>query len=296
MKIHTIDLQFRGKPQSIASFLVDSGGELALIETGPTSTIDRLTAGIGDLGFDPDDVGKVLVTHIHLDHAGAAGWWGAKGAQVFVHHRGARHLVDPSKLIEGARMVYGDQLESLWGEVKPIPDAQVTALGDGDKIEVGETEFSAWDTPGHARHHHVFVAEGVGFAGDIAGVRLPGQTYISPTTAPSQFEPEPYLKSMRRVADADLERLYLTHFGEITDISDHFARYEEIILEVADLIQAKRKSGATRDEMIDAFVAFNTERAVKEGVDAATLQEYENANPSDMCVDGIDLYWRRQEK
>lgn len=296
MNIHTIDLQFRGKPQSIAAFLVESEGELALVETGPTSTIDSLTAGIRQLGFDPEDIRKVLVTHIHLDHAGAAGWWGAKGAQIFVHQRGARHLIDPSKLVEGARVVYGDLLETLWGEVKPIPEGQVTPLNDGDKVRVGGTEFQAWDTPGHARHHHVFVADGIGFAGDVAGVRLPGQTFISPTTAPSQFEPGPYRESMHRVVAAKLDRLYLTHFGEITDISDHFSRYEQIILDASQLIQAKRTEGANRDEMLKAFVAFNQQRASEEGVDAATLQEYENANPSDMCVDGIDLYWKRQEK
>tara|TARA_R110002096_G_scaffold24760_21_gene78029 strand:- start:1363 stop:2253 length:891 start_codon:yes stop_codon:yes gene_type:complete len=296
MNVHPIDLHFRGKPRSIAAFLIESGGELALIETGPTSTIEALTTGIRELGFNPDDVKKVLVTHIHLDHAGAAGWWGAKGAQIFVHQRGARHLVDPSKLIEGARMVYGDLLDTLWGEVKPIPEAQVTALNDGDTVEVGDTDFQAWDTPGHARHHHVFVGGGIGFAGDVAGVRLPGQTYISPTTAPSQFEPEPYRESMHRVAAANLEQLYLTHFGAIDDVADHFARYETIILDATELIKTQREAGASREEMIEAFVRFNQQRAESEGVDAAVFSEYENANPSDMCVDGIDLYWKRQDR
>ncbi len=295
MQIHTIDLNFRGQSQCIAAFLLECGSHLALIETGPESTAENLEAGIRKLGFQPADVRKVLVTHVHLDHAGAAGWWAQQGAQIYVHERGARHLVDPSKLITGARMVYGDQLEALWGEVRPIPQAQVTALSDGDTVEVGATTIRAWDTPGHARHHHAFVVDGVAFTGDVAGVRLPGQTYISPATAPSQFEPEPYVASIRRLAEAKFDALYLTHFGEVRDVTQHLERYEPVIRDAAELVRERMKTGASREDLVQALTDFNRARAEAENVDETTWCRCENANPTDMCADGIALYWQRQE-
>ena len=131
MQVHTIDLKFQDVEGVIAAFLIESDGELALIESGPGSTLEVLKAGIENLGFSPDEVKKVLVTHIHLDHAGAAGWWASQGATVYVHHRGARHLNDPSRLMESARMIYQERMDDLWGEMLPIPEDQLVALQDG---------------------------------------------------------------------------------------------------------------------------------------------------------------------
>jgi glyoxylase-like metal-dependent hydrolase (beta-lactamase superfamily II) len=178
MHVHPIDLKFRDITHAIAAYLVESDGELALVETGPSTCLAALDEGICRLGYEPSSVGKVIVTHIHLDHAGAAGHWAARGAHVFVHERGARHLVDPSRLIEGARAVYGDRLETLWGEILPVPETQLTALREGDEVAIGPTRFAVWDAPGHARHHLMFVGHGSAFTGDNAGVRLPGCTLI----------------------------------------------------------------------------------------------------------------------
>ncbi|MFT5465218.1 MAG: glyoxylase-like metal-dependent hydrolase (beta-lactamase superfamily II) [Verrucomicrobiales bacterium] len=295
MEVHTIDHQFGGKPHCIASFLVESGRELALIESGPSSTLENVLDGIRKAGFDPAEVKKVLVTHVHLDHAGAAGWWASQGAQVYVHPSGAKHLVDPSRLIEGARMVYGDRLETLWGEILPIPKEQVTALADCESIKIGNATITAWDTPGHAYHHHAFVLDdGVVFAGDVAGVRLPGQKFISPTTAPSQFNPEPYIKSIRRLREAQFDWLTLTHYGSHSDADDHLARYEEIVTEVAELIGNRLKAGETGQQLLDAFANWNNARAEADGANALTLAQYENANPTPMCVEGVELFWKKQ--
>lgn len=297
MEIHTIDHHFRGQPHGIASFLIQSGRELALIETGPSSTLETVLKGIRAHGFDPDEITKVFVTHVHLDHAGAAGWWASQGARIYVHPSGAPHLADPSKLIEGARIVYGDQLEELWGEILPVPESQLTVLADCETVKVGNATIEAWDTPGHAWHHHAFLLDdGVVFAGDVAGVRLPHQKFISPTTAPSQFKPEPYVKSIRRLREAKFDWLTLTHYGSHGDADDHLARYEEIVTEASELIGNRMKAGETGRQLLEAFADWNNGRAEAEGVDAETLTLYENANPTQMCVDGIEHFWKKQLK
>lgn len=157
MRIHTLDLHFIGIPGVIAAFLIESGGEYALIETGPGSTLETLRAEIRAVGVDESAIKKVFVTHIHLDHAGAAGWFAQQGATVYCHPNAARHLIDPSKLIESARMVYGHLMDKLWGEMLPIPAERVVALKDKESVLLGEIQIIAWDTPGHARHHHAFI-------------------------------------------------------------------------------------------------------------------------------------------
>jgi glyoxylase-like metal-dependent hydrolase (beta-lactamase superfamily II) len=288
MTITPIDLQFQDHPRCTASYLVESGGERALIECGPGSATPRLTEGLDQLGCKAADISKVLLTHVHLDHAGAAGWWARQGAQIYVHERGARHLADPTKLIQGARMVYGDSLESLWGEILPVPADHLTCLQDGDTVTVGSTTLTAWDTPGHARHHHCYVTDGFAFTGDVAGMRLPDETYISPTTAPSQFDPEAYRASLQRLLDGGFDTLYLTHFGPVTDVADHLQRYRQLIAEVSELVRLHL------DHPVEIFTAHNRERAEAEGVSREHWALYELGNPCAMCAAGIQLYWQKR--
>lgn len=293
MKIHTIDLKFCGMEQTIAAYLVESGGELALVETGPGSTLPALLEGIRELGHDPAAVSKVLLSHIHLDHAGAAGWWGNQGAQIFVHNRGVKHLVDPVRLFEGARSIYKERMQSLWGEVLPVGADRIVGLQDGDTVTVGKVDLQAWYTPGHAYHHIAFVADGLAFCGDVAGVRLPGANYISPATAPSQFDPEAYLHSIDRLHKANLRRLYLTHFGGVDDCGPHLLRYADIIRGVTGLVRAHVLNHAQDVEIVEAFTNYNRARARREDCGETMWQCYENANPSAMCADGIRLYFEK---
>ncbi|MCF7788237.1 MAG: MBL fold metallo-hydrolase [Prosthecobacter sp.] len=148
MRIHTLDLRFQGTPGLIASYLIESSGEFALIETGPGSTLETLRAAIREVGVDEAAIKKVFVTHIHLDHAGAAGWFAQHGATVYCHPNAARHLIDPSKLIDSARMVYGDLMDSLWGDMLPAPAERVVALQDNECVPLGDVEIIAWDMRG----------------------------------------------------------------------------------------------------------------------------------------------------
>ncbi len=294
MNIRTIDLHFRGQPQVIAAFLIENNGENALVETGPASTHHALLKGLREWGVQPTDISKVLLTHIHLDHAGGAGWWAQQGAQLYVHARGARHLADPSRLIAGARLVYGDLMDELWGEIPPAPEEQIVSLADGDRLKIGGAEVQVWDTPGHARHHVAFLMEGIAFVGDDAGVRLPGQTYISPTTAPSQFEPDAYKETIRSLRNANLDAMYLTHFGRFEDVDNHLERYEQIIGQVSDLVREKLQSGAPLEAIQSAFADLNHARFDGEN-EPDSWKAYEAANPLNMCCDGVVQYWEKQE-
>ena len=289
MRIHTLDLQFQSTPGLIASYVIESRGELALVETGPGSTLETLRAGLQQLGLDEKKVRHVFVTHIHLDHAGAAGWWAQQGAQVYCHANAARHLIDPSKLIASARMIYQERMDGLWGEMLPAPAERVTILNDGDSIRVGEVEVTAWDTPGHARHHLAFVVGSACFTGDVAGMRLQGTRYLSVTAAPPQFEPLPYVASVDRLVAAGLERLFLTHFGEVANVADHLARYRQRILEVHEAVKADLEAGLGEAAVRERYTCREHELATLSGITEADWQRLEMSNSTSMCADGVRL-------
>lgn len=290
MSVHTIDLHFQKTPGVVAAFLIEAGKELALIESGPGSTLPALLDGIRACGFDPAQVKHVFVTHIHLDHAGAAGWWAQQGATVFVHPQGAKHLIDPGKLMSSARKVYGDRLDTLWGEMLPAPGDKVVTLADGESVKIGKVKLTAINTPGHARHHHAYACGGVCFTGDVAGVRLQGCDYLSVAAAPPQFDPVAYLDSITRLHDADFEKLYLTHFGEVTDVSRHLSACAQRVGQVHEHVQELMRQGLSGDALRKAYAQAEHDVAMKVGVSEAQWSGYELANSSAMCADGIVLY------
>lgn len=292
MKVHTLDLHFRETPGLIASYLVESAGHYALIETGAGSTLPRLIEALAEHDLQPSNIGSVFITHVHLDHAGAAGWWAQQGVPVFCHARAARHLIDPSRLIESARQVYGDAFDTLWGEILPAPEDRVRILRDGETANIGDIELTAWDTPGHARHHHVYVAGDVCFTGDVAGMRLQSSQYLSVTSAPPQFELEPYMASIQRLLDAQFQSLFLTHFGEVTDVSDHLTRYADRLREVTRLIQQWLAAGHDDETIRLLFTASEERGARAAGISEALWNCHQMANPTGMSADGLSLWAR----
>lgn len=295
MTVHTLDLLFRDTPGLIAAYLVECGGELALIETGPGSTLEALRRAITGLGFTPTDVRHVFVTHIHLDHAGAAGWWAQQGARIYCHPNAQRHLIDPSKLIDSARLVYGTAMDTLWGDMLPAPAASVTALQDGEFVTVGGSQITAWDTPGHARHHHAYSIGDVCFTGDVAGLRLEQSPYLSVTAAPPQFDPAPYTASVDRLQAANFHQLYLTHFGVVSDPRAHFETYrrriDEVHLRVRDWVTA----GHTPEEIRHLYRDSEHEIARAAGISEAFWQRHELGNGTAMGADGIRLCVEKQK-
>jgi glyoxylase-like metal-dependent hydrolase (beta-lactamase superfamily II) len=294
VKIHTLDLRFQGAKQAIASYLLEGPDGLVLIETGPGSTLAALRSGVAAHGFDEADVRHVLLTHIHLDHAGAAGWWATQGATVYVHHFGAPHLIDPSKLMASATRIYGERMDTLWGTMIPAPPDRVVALRDGDELAIAGLRLTAVETPGHARHHHLFRLGDVAFAGDIAGIRLPGCTFIDVPAPPPEFDREDWFESIRTVKEMHLERLFLTHYGEVSDVTAHLERVEVLVEEGTEWIRSRSEAGVEREDLVAEYEARTRARAAAEGVDGETMSRYELANPLYMSVDGILRYWKRR--
>lgn len=288
MRVRALDLYFRGVPGLIAAWLVESDGEKALIETGPGSTLPRLLEALREVHTDPGEIQKIFVTHVHLDHAGAAGWWAGQGAQLYCHPRARRHLIDPSRLLEGARAVYGAAMDDLWGGTQAAPEDKVTALEDGQGIKVGAVTVTALDTPGHARHHHAYAIGDLCFTGDVAGMRMPDSGYLSVTSAPPQFELDAYLESIRRLRAANFNRLCLTHFGEVRAVEAHLDQYAERMRRAAE--QALACRNLPLEQWRHLYRESERRHALQTGLTEKRWNDYELANPAFMCADGLRLW------
>ena len=212
--VQVIDTHMHGLGGITGAFLV-ADEQTALIETGPKSAVEHVLTGLRDAAIETLD--WIIVTHIHLDHAGAAGTLARhfSEARVAVHEVGVRHLVDPSKLWSSASRIYGDDMERLWGGIDPLPEERILALADGDKIELGATTLQAVDTPGHAGHHHAYldVSSGEMFVGDALGVRLPDVGVMRPATPPPEFDLELAVSSIGRISELDPTEVHLTHYS-----------------------------------------------------------------------------------
>ena len=299
MQIHTLDLNFQNKPTTIASYLVEGSAGPVLVETGPASTLETLKRRLADHGYAPSDIGHILVTHIHFDHAGAAGWWAQQGTRIYVHHVGAPHLIDPTKLLSSATRIYGDQMDTLWGQIVPAPAGQVTALNDGDTIQIGDLTFTALDTPGHAYHHHVYRLGNIAFTGDAAGIHIPnpsqgGPSLVDLPAPPPEFNLKLWKKTVARLLEQSFTIIYPTHFGPHPDPEHQLRSLDELLDEAAEFVRKRLEDGLGRDEILVQYLDWHRARA--EAADSAQeiIARYEAANPHFMSVDGIIRYWRKQ--
>jgi glyoxylase-like metal-dependent hydrolase (beta-lactamase superfamily II) len=209
-----IDTKMHGREGITGTFLI-KGSKTALVETGPKSSVQHVLRGLEEAGVDHLD--WIVVTHIHLDHAGAAGSLASRfpEATIGVHEVGARHLADPSKLWSSASRIYGDEMTRLWGGIDPIPPERLQKLNDGDSIDLGDRRLAVIETLGHAGHHHAYLDESSGtlFTGDALGVRLPELGVIRPATPPPEFDLELALGSIEKIRSRSPNELCLTHFG-----------------------------------------------------------------------------------
>lgn len=295
--IHTLDTYFQNIPQTIANYVIESKAGLILIETGPGSVLKNMPEAFAGAGLDMADVRHVFVTHIHLDHAGAAGWWAQQGAHVYVHQIGARHLIDPSRLMASATRIYGDDMDRLWGEMMPIPSEQLTALYDEDTVQIGEIEINALDTPGHARHHMTYIVGNVAFTGDVAGVHISGTSLVDLPAPPPEFEWEVWQTSLARLRQADLVALYPTHFGRVhKPVMPYLDRFEQVIAAGVTFIRDQMRAGLKRDEIVANYLARREALAQEAGLSPQAIAQYQAANPPTMSVDGMMRYWRKKEE
>jgi glyoxylase-like metal-dependent hydrolase (beta-lactamase superfamily II) len=242
-----LDLRFQGRQGAIAAHLLSDGADAALIEAGPSTTAETLLSELAGAGVPREVVTKILLTHIHLDHAGAAGTLSTllPNAAVYVHPAGYRHLIDPSRLVRSAARIYGDRMDALWGAVLPVPEHRLVAVRDGDRIAAGGRELVALHTPGHAAHHVAYWDRSPGYVytGDVAGIRVPGLPFAVPPTPAPDLDLEAWSRSLDRLLGLDARALYLTHFGPVAEVGDHLHELRERLLSWRDLADDALRDG-----------------------------------------------------
>jgi glyoxylase-like metal-dependent hydrolase (beta-lactamase superfamily II) len=296
LPIHTLDLNFRSRSGTIGAYLVPHPEGCILIETGPGSTINNLIAGMEDIGYEVPDVTDVFLTHIHLDHAGAAGWWAQHGAQIHVHEYGTPHLINPHKLLASASRLYGDMMDTLWGEFLPVQEDRLSIMHDQEVCQIGNLTILALNVPGHASHHLVYLIEDACFSGDIGGIRLSPRQYISLPMPPPEFHLEKWRESIHRIQQHHPKRIIPTHFGVYSDADWQLQAVLDELDEVEAWMEAKLPSNPSLEELRQQFIAFEQIRAEKYGVSRETADAQQIANPSFMSADGILRYWTKYRK
>ena len=293
-QIELIDLHFQKLEHAIASYLLPTSEGPILIETGPHSTFSRLKAGVEELGYKLEDIKHVFLTHIHLDHAGAAWALAEAGASIYLHPFGAKNMEDPSRLMESAKRIYQDRMEELWGEMKPIPANQLIQVEDQQVFKIGELAIKSLHTPGHAKHHIAWQIEDIIFTGDVAGVKI-DQGPVVPPCPPPDINLEQWKDSIAILRKAKPSALYLTHYNRIEAIDDHLNDLDGVLEAWAIWIKEQMAKGLTNEEMVPLFMKYTADQLRRAGLDEPTIQLYEAANPSWMSVAGLVRYWTKKE-
>jgi glyoxylase-like metal-dependent hydrolase (beta-lactamase superfamily II) len=274
-----IDLRHMGLERAVGAYLVDTDDGLALFDCGSTSTLDALKAGLRARGLELTDLRHLLLSHIHLDHAGAAGTIVREhpSLQVHVSEIGAPHIVDPARLESSARRLYGDLFDELWGELVPVPEANVHVVGER---VVG---LDCFPTPGHAKHHVSYLhADGTLYAGDAAGVRIVPGRFVVPPTPPPEFDREAWHETIDELGRREPVRLALIHFGVVDDVAWHL----ETLREQLDRWTERVERGMTLQEFSDAALGDAGEEAEHVSRAAPFWQSYQ----------GIERYWRKRRE
>lgn len=299
-----LDCAHQGSVGSIGVYLIPQSGAAGrsgrfdLVEAGPEVDHERVEAGVRAAGYDPAAVDRLLVTHVHLDHAGAAGVWARRhGARVSVLRPGATHLLDPSRLLASAARVYGDAMRLRWGDVPSVPAELLDPVDDGDELDVGGRRVRVLATPGHAKHQAAFVwPNGAVYVGDAAGVRFAPWPVVRPTVPPPEIDLEAWDATFSRLRALQADELRLTHFGPFRDVDAHLDAAQRATHAWASAALAWADDGATRAEAIARCDAMA--RAELEAIDAddATIAHYLATSDAGMSVDGLERYWRTHHR
>jgi len=292
-----LDLRFRGVPRIIATAVLHGPGGVALVDPGPSSTLPVLRRELEQAGISMSDVRTLVLTHIHLDHAGATGTLVHQhpGLRVYVHEKGAPHMVDPEKLLASATRLYGDAMDTLWGEVRPVPASAITALKGGERISAGGRDLEVAYTPGHASHHVSYFSadSGLAFVGDTAGVRLNPGGFNLPPTPPPDIDLEIWRDSLARIGRWGADTLFVTHFGPHQSAAAHLSDVADRIEWVSGLAKASLMHDGT-DEDREAWFADEIRRELVRRASDADANAYEIAGRFDLNWRGLARYWRKR--
>ena len=291
------DLMHRGRPRIIATAILQSPGGVALVDPGPTSCLETLRASLADAGIGVGDLRALLLTHIHLDHAGAAGSLLAENPEieVYVHERGAPHMIDPAKLLGSARRLYGDAMDDLWGAFLPVPETAVRILKGGERIAVADRELEVAYTPGHAWHHVSYFdrSSGVAFVGDVAGVRTGTELFVMPPTPPPDIDIEVWGNSIELVRRWQPATLLVTHYGAHENPPAHLDALLTHLEAASAMARRSLEVEGSDDDRLNAF-ADEMRIYLQRHIPPNDPNLYGYAAPIDQCWLGLARYWRKR--
>jgi glyoxylase-like metal-dependent hydrolase (beta-lactamase superfamily II) len=292
-----IDLNFLGVPRVIATAVLHGPGGVALVDPGPSSTLPVLRESLKSAGIAMTDMRALVLTHIHLDHAGCCGTLlkANPTLQVLVHEKGAPHMAEPDKLIASATRLYGADMDRLWGEFLPVPRDSMIILRGGEQVSAGGRALKVIYTPGHASHHVSFLVEdtGVAMVGDSAGVRLRDRGFVMPPTPPPDIDLELWADSLKRIGDWRADTLFVTHFGPSSPSASHLTELAENLEWAGRLAKtslAREGSDADRER----WFADELRAVLRRRSGADESQAYEVAGRFDLNWRGLARYWRKR--
>ena len=290
------DLEFLGVPHVIATAVLHGPGGVALVDPGPSSTLPTLRRALAGAGIAMADVTTLVLTHIHLDHAGSTGTLAHElpRLRIYVHEKGAPHMASPEKLIASATRLYGADMDRLWGEFRAVPADRMDVLRGGERIEVGGQRLEVAYTPGHASHHVSYFSRetGVAFVGDTAGIRRQNGVVLAPTPPPD-IDLESWRASLARIAEWAPSTLLLTHFGHWEGVNAHLAELDESLGFTSALV----KQSLARDEpdaAHEAWFAGEIRRELRRRMSESNAEAYEVAGRFDLSWRGLARYWRKR--
>jgi glyoxylase-like metal-dependent hydrolase (beta-lactamase superfamily II) len=293
-----VDLHFLGVPEIIATAVLHGTSGVALIDPGPSTTLDSLTASLARMSISIADVRQILLTHIHLDHAGVTGTLVRQNPaiEVFVHERGAPHMIDPSKLLASAGRLYGLDMDRLWGDFLPVAPDRIRALKGEERISAGGRNLAVAYTPGHASHHVTYFdpSTRVAFVGDTAGIRRQGRDHVMPPTPPPDIDLDAWRISEDRILSWDPDTLFLTHFGPFHGARVHFQDMTERLALWSRIVR-RLLADASLDED-QRLAAFMSEALLelKRKVGATEAEQYNRAGRLDYSWQGLSRYWKKR--
>ena len=291
-----VDLKFLGLQRVIGTAVLGGPSGLTLIDPGPTSCLAALESGMADHGHRLDEVDTLLLTHIHLDHAGATGVLLSRlpSAVVYVHEKGAPHMADPAKLLSSAARLFGANMDRFWGEFRPVPVDRMRVLRGGERIDISGRTLEVAYTPGHASHHVSYfdMSTGTAYVGDTAGIRV-AKNYVKAPTPPPDIDLEAWEQSLRLIEAWRPRSLVLTHFGQVDDVPDQIRRFRAALQRSAALVRETLASEGTDEERIRRYVEDMRADAqrVLSADDAAST---EAAAAFDQLWQGLAMYWRKR--
>ena len=295
--ISYVDLMFRSTPRVVATAVIQGPRGVALLDPGPTSTLPTLQAELDKGGIQLGDITDIVLTHIHLDHAGATGTLVRRNPalRVFVHERGAPHMIDPAKLVASAGRLYGDQMETLWGEVAPVPASALTSLAGGERIEAGGRRFDVAYTPGHASHHVSYFNDetGLAFVGDTAGIKRTATGMVLAPTPPPDIDLEIWEVSLGRIEAWRPDTLFITHFGPASPYAPHLNALREHLHLTAGLVRESLTRAGT-DEDREAWFTERVRLELRRRMSEADARAYEVAGRFDLNWRGLARYLRKK--